>query len=84
MSQLLSSTPPLAVNSRIFLTHRFPEARFLTAGVFVGKGRGFSVKPTERVKLTVKSRYSDSSSPAYSQQNGKTHLKKACSFLSEL
>ncbi|KAJ0240436.1 Single-stranded DNA-binding protein WHY3 [Hirschfeldia incana] len=71
MSQLLSSPPPMVVNSRIFLTHRFPEARFLTAGVFVGKVNGFAVKPTERVKLTVKSRYSgDSSSPAYSPHIG--------------
>nr|VDD38285.1 unnamed protein product [Brassica oleracea] len=70
MSQLLSS-PPMAVNSKTFLTHRFPEARVLNAaGGFVGKRHGFAVKPTERVKLTVKSRYSDSSSPAYSPQNG--------------
>ncbi|KAJ4901228.1 hypothetical protein Rs2_15179 [Raphanus sativus] len=72
MSQLLSS-PPMAVNSKIFLTHR-PEARVLTAGGFVGKGHCFAVKVKpmeERVKLTVKSRYSDSSSPPYSPpQNG--------------
>ncbi|KAH0869546.1 LOW QUALITY PROTEIN: hypothetical protein HID58_076568 [Brassica napus] len=70
MSQLLSS-PPMAANSKTFLTHRFPEARVLNAaGGFVGKRHGFAVRPTERVKLTVKSRYSDSSSPAYSPQNG--------------
>ncbi|CAH8387601.1 unnamed protein product [Eruca vesicaria subsp. sativa] len=69
MSQLLSS-PPMSINSKTSLTHRFPEARFLTARGFIGKGHGFAVKPMERVKLTVKSRYSDSSSPAYSTQNG--------------
>ncbi|KAL0737469.1 hypothetical protein Bca4012_013679 [Brassica carinata] len=58
MSQLLSS-PPVAVNYKIFLNQRFTEARFLTAVGFVGNGHGFTMKPTERVKLTVKSRYSD-------------------------
>ncbi|KAF3595968.1 hypothetical protein DY000_02025045 [Brassica cretica] len=81
MSQLLSS-PPMAANSKTFLTHRFPEARVLNAaGGFVGKRHGFAVRPTERVKLTVKSRYSDSSSPAYSPQNGKTHLKKSLALI---
>ncbi|CAH2045716.1 unnamed protein product, partial [Thlaspi arvense] len=76
--QLLSS-PPMAVNSKIFTNHRFTDASFLTAGGFSGKRNGFAVKPTAKVKLSVKSRQEDyfekqryvdsSSSPPYSPQN---------------
>ncbi|CAN8266730.1 unnamed protein product [Cochlearia groenlandica] len=78
--QLLSS-PPMAVNSKILITHRFSEAHFLNAVDFSGKFHGFAVKPTaKKVKLSVKSRQEDyfekqrfgdsSSSPPYSPQNG--------------
>lgn len=76
--QLLSS-PPMAINSKIFINHRFTDACF--SGGFARKRHGFAVKlPTAKVKLLVKSRQEDyfekqrfgdsSSSPPYSPQNG--------------
>nr|AAC05348.1 hypothetical protein [Arabidopsis thaliana] len=62
MSQLLSS-PPMAVFSKTFINHKFSDARFLsshsilTSGGFAGKI--IPLKPTARLKLTVKSRQSD-------------------------
>lgn len=62
MSQLLSS-PPMAVFSKTFINHQFTDARFpssrsiFTSGGFTGKI--VPLKPTARLKLTVKSRQDD-------------------------